>query len=109
MWVHWISTYFVDPENWIGQIYDSAFWGTFKGSSWYKNPKVDELLRKARVERSGQARKIYEEASRIVVEEAVDIWVYNTIQLRGLSDRVEGYKFSPVGSGGDFRYLSLKN
>ena len=24
MWVHWVSTYFVDPENWIGQMYDSS-------------------------------------------------------------------------------------
>lgn len=110
MWVHWISTYFVDPENWIGQVYDSAFWGTFKGSSWYKDEKVDELLRKARAS-SDQAERsnIYEEVSRIVVAEAVDIWIYNTIQLRGISDRIEGYKFSPVGSGGDFRYLSLKD
>jgi peptide/nickel transport system substrate-binding protein len=110
MWIHWISTYFVDPENWIGQTYDSDFWGTFKGSSWYKNPKIDEMLRAARAESDQEKRrKIYEDASRIVVDEAVDVWIYNTIQLRGLSDRIEGYKFSPVGSGGDFRYLSLKD
>ena len=57
MWVHWVSTYFVDPENWVGQMYDSQFHGTWKASAWYKNAKVDELLRKARVTvlRSGQA------------------------------------------------------
>ena len=32
MWVHWVSTYFVDPENWIGQMYDSQFNGTWKAS-----------------------------------------------------------------------------
>ena len=48
MWIHWVSTYFVDPENWVGQMYDSQFHGTWKASAWYKNPKVDELLRKAR-------------------------------------------------------------
>ena len=36
------------PENWVGQMYDSQFHGTWKASAWYKNPKVDELLRKAR-------------------------------------------------------------
>ena len=48
MWIHWVSTYMVDPENWVGQMYDSQFHGTWKASAWYKNPKVDELLRKAR-------------------------------------------------------------
>lgn len=110
MWVHWVSTYFVDPENWIGQMYDSQFHGTWKASSWYKNDKVDDLLRKARAESDQAKRKpLYEEASRLVVDDAADIWIYNTIQLRGLSDRVKGYKFSPVGSGGEIRWISLAN
>lgn len=108
MWIHWVSTYFVDPENWIGQMYDSQFHGTWKASSWYKNPKVDDLLRKARAETAQDKRKaLYEEASRIVVDEAADIWIYNTIQLRGLTKRVQGYRFSPVGSGGEVRWISL--
>lgn len=108
MWVHWVSTYFVDPENWIGQMYDSQFHGTWKASSWYSNDKVDELLREARAETDREKRRaLYEEASRIVVDEAADIWIYNTIQLRGLSDRIEGYKFSPVGSGGEIRWISI--
>ena len=54
-------------------------------------------------------RKLYEEASRIVVGDAVDIWIYNTIQLRGLSDRIAGYSFSPVGAGGEVRLLSIRD
>lgn len=108
MWVHWVSTYFVDPENWIGQMYDSSFHGTWKASSWYQNDKVDELLRKARAETERDKRaKAYEEASRIIVDDAADIWIYNTVQLRGLSDKVKGYKFSPVGSGGEIRWMSI--
>src|SRR5260370_26447591 len=48
LWVHWVSTYFVDPENWVGQMYDSQFHGTWKASAYYKNADVDALLRKAR-------------------------------------------------------------
>lgn len=108
MWVHWVSTYFVDPENWIGQMYDSDYHGTWKASSWYQNDEVDELLRQARAETEQSTRaELYEEASRKIVEDAADIWIYNTVQLRGLSDRVDGYKFSPVGSGGEIRYMSL--
>lgn len=108
MWVHWVSTYFVDPENWIGQMYDSQFHGTWKASSWYTNPRVDAMLREARTSTDQNRRKaIYEAASRIVVEEAADVWIYNTVQLRGLSARVQGYQFSPVGSGGELRGVSL--
>jgi peptide/nickel transport system substrate-binding protein len=110
MWVHWVSTYFVDPENWIGQMYDSQFHGTWKASSWYKNDKVDTLLRDARsTTEQAKRQELYEQASRLIVADAADIWIYNTIQLRGLSKRVSGFKFSPVGSGGELRWVSLKN
>jgi peptide/nickel transport system substrate-binding protein len=110
MWIHWVSTYFVDPENWIGQMYDSQFNGTWKASAWYQNPKVDELLRKARATVSQADRKtLYEEATRLVVADSPDIWVYNTVEIRGVADRVKDFKFSPVGSGGEMRWIKLAN
>jgi peptide/nickel transport system substrate-binding protein len=48
MWTHWVSTYYVEPDNWIGQMYDSRYHGTWKASSWYKNSAVDELMEQAR-------------------------------------------------------------
>ena len=108
MWIHWVSTYFVDPENWIGQMYDSQFHGTWKASAWYTNPAVDKLLRKARaVTNRDERSKLYSEAARIVVDDAADIWIYNTVQLRGMSDKLKGYSFSPVGSGGELRHFYL--
>jgi peptide/nickel transport system substrate-binding protein len=110
MWVHWVSTYFVDPENWVGQMYDSQFNGTWKASAWYENPKVDALLRKARVTVSQAERKpLYEEATRLVVADSPDIWVYNTVEIRGVTDRVKDFHFSPVGSGGEMRWIKLAN
>jgi peptide/nickel transport system substrate-binding protein len=110
MWVHWVSTYFVDPENWVGQMYDSQFHGTWKASSWYKNPKVDELLRKARsVTDQKERQPLYEEATRLIVADSPDIWVYNTVELRGVTDRVKDFRFSPVGSGGEMRWIKLAN
>ena len=108
MWIHWVSTYFVDPENWIGQMYDSQFWGTWKASSWYKNPAVDDLLRKARklVKQEDRA-PLYEQATKLIVDDCVDIWVYNTVELRGVSRRLSGYRFCPVGSGGEMRWIQL--
>ncbi len=110
MWVHWVSTYFVDPENWVGQMYDSQFAGTWKASSWYSNPEVDTLLRRARTSLDQAERdRLYQQATRLVVADSPDIWVYNTVNLRGLSRRVQGYQFSPVGSGGEIRLMWLEN
>jgi peptide/nickel transport system substrate-binding protein len=108
MWVHWVSAYFIDPENWIGQIYDSRFHGTWKASSWYSNPQVDDLLTRARASvNQAERQQLYAEATSIVTRESPDIWVYNTVNLRGLTRRVQGYSFSPVGSGGELRLMSL--
>jgi peptide/nickel transport system substrate-binding protein len=108
MWVHWVSSYFIDPENWIGQMYDSQFHGTWKASCWYKNEKVDTLLREARrLDDQSKRQALYEEASRLVVADAADIWIYNAIELRGLSNRLRGFRFTPIGSGADFRIMSL--
>jgi peptide/nickel transport system substrate-binding protein len=109
MWIHWVSAYFIDPENWIGTMYDSQFHGTWKASAWYKNPKVDELLRSARaVPNQAERAKMYADAAKQVVEDAADIWVYNTVELRGVRSRVKGFKFSPVGSGNELRWMSLE-
>jgi peptide/nickel transport system substrate-binding protein len=109
-WIHWVSSYFIDPENWIGQLYDSRFHGTWKASSWYRNPRVDALLTEARGSLDQAKReRLYQEATRIVVAESPDIWVYNTVNLRGVSRRVQGWNFSPVGSGGELRTLSAEN
>jgi peptide/nickel transport system substrate-binding protein len=108
MWIHWVSAYFIDPENWIGTMYDSQFHGTWKASAWYKNNQVDELLRSARSNTNRDERaKLYQQAARLVVEDAPDIWVYNTVELRGMRARVKGFKFSPVGSGSELRWMSV--
>ena len=62
--VYWISTYYADPHNWIGEMFHSSNAGTFKNAHHYKNPKVDELLDKA-VQSTDQAAraKLYEEAT----------------------------------------------
>jgi peptide/nickel transport system substrate-binding protein len=108
MWVHWVSSYFIDPENWIGQMYDSQFHGTWKASCWYKNDKVDAFLGEARgLDDQNKRQALYEAASRVVVADAADIWIYNAIELRGLSNRLRGFQFTPIGSGADFRTMSL--
>lgn len=109
MWIHWVSTYFVDPENWVGQMYDSQFHGTWKASSYYKNAEVDALLGRARgLVRQEERAPLYEEATRRIMADCADIWVYNTVELRGVSNRISGYRFCPAGGGSELRWLQLK-
>jgi peptide/nickel transport system substrate-binding protein len=108
MWVHWVSAYFVDPENWVGQMYDSQFHGTWKASAYYTNPKVDALLRKARIGRDQADRApLYEEAIRLIVADCPDIWIYNSMQLQGIANRVKGRRFCTVGQGCEMRWISI--
>ncbi|SDB47410.1 ABC transporter substrate-binding protein [Belnapia rosea] len=109
MWIHWVSTYFVDPENWVGQMYDSRFHGTWKASSFYRNEKVDALLQRARgLVAQAERAPLYEEATRQVMADCADIWVYNTVELRGLARRLSGYRFCPAGGGAEMRWLQMK-
>lgn len=107
--VYWISTYYADPNNWIGEMFHSDSWGTFKSSSFYKNPKVDELLTKA-LETTAQKDRsgLYEEAARIVVDEAAGVWIYNTKWYGTYSKKVQGIRFSPIGNGQEFRTIYLE-
>jgi peptide/nickel transport system substrate-binding protein len=107
--VYWISTYYADPHNWIGEMFHSGGWGTFKSSSFYKNPEVDALLDKA-LASTDQAvrRKAYEDAARIVVNEAGGIWVYNTKWYGPYNKKVEGVRFSPIGNGQEMRWMHFQ-
>jgi peptide/nickel transport system substrate-binding protein len=108
MWVHWVSAYFVDPENWVGQMYDSQFHGTWKASCYYRNDQVDALLREARAGKDQESRApLYEKAIRQIVADCPDIWVYNSMQLQGIANRVKGRRFCTVGQGCEMRWISI--
>src|SRR5438552_428758 len=104
--VYWISTYYADPNNWIGEMFHSGQWGTFKASSFYKNPKVDELLDVALRSTDRKVReKAYQDAARIVVDEAAGVWVYNTKYFGPWAKNLEGIRFSPIGNGQEMRWI----
>lgn len=102
--VYWISTYYADPHNWIGEMFHSASAGTFKNAHHYKNPKVDALLDKA-LQSTDQAEraKLYEEATRIVVEDAPGLWIYNTKWYGPYSKNLQGIVFCPIGNAQEMR------
>jgi peptide/nickel transport system substrate-binding protein len=97
--IYWISTYYADPHNWVGEMYSSATAGTFKNAAHYKNPKVDALLDKAlALNDQAERAKLYEEVTRIVVDEAAGLWIYNTKWYGPYSNKLKGIVFCPIGS-----------
>lgn len=109
VWTLWVSTFYADPNNWVGEMYSSRNWGTWKAGSWYKNPKVDALLdRAATVTDQAQRQAAYEEASRIVVDEAASIFIYNTKWYGPFAKNVKNIRFCPVGNGQEMRWAYLE-
>ena len=109
IWTNWISTFYADPNNWVGEMYNSRNWGTWKTGSWYKNPKVDALLDEAYTVTDKTAReRAYQQAAEQVVEDAASVFIYNTKWYGPFSARVKSFRFSPVGNGTDFRWASVE-
>ena len=77
LWL-WRSTYYADPNNWIGEMYACDQVGA-RNNSWYCDPEVDKLLMEARVE-PDQAKRAanYKKAAKMVTDDAGGIFVYNT-------------------------------
>jgi ABC-type transport system substrate-binding protein len=102
--IYWISTYYADPHNWVGEMFSSKTAGTFKNAAHYKNPEVDELLNKAlrSTDRDERAR-LYEAVIRIVVDEAAGLWIYNTKWYGPYAKGLGGIMFCPIGSAQEMR------
>jgi peptide/nickel transport system substrate-binding protein len=102
------STSFADPHNWIGTMFSSKNWGS-RNQGYYKNEKVDVLLDAALVATNQDERRAkYEDASRIVVEDAGAIFVSNSKWFGPFSKSVEGVRFCPVGDGQEMRWVKWR-
>jgi peptide/nickel transport system substrate-binding protein len=85
--------------SWIGNIDPDDFYyaqhhsdGTFNFQG-YSNPEVDALLDEARVETDQDARKaLYDEAARLIVDEASYIYLYNPENVQAWGPQLEGYE-----------------
>ncbi|RMF39739.1 MAG: ABC transporter substrate-binding protein [Alphaproteobacteria bacterium] len=104
----WRSTYYADPNNWVGEMYACDQIGA-RNNSWYCNPEVDKLLMEARVETDQAKRAVnYARAATMVMEDAAGIFVYNTKWFGPFNKRVKGVRFCPIGNGQEMRWVSLE-
>ncbi|MFI0843059.1 ABC transporter substrate-binding protein [Mesorhizobium sp. IMUNJ 23232] len=102
------STFYVDPNNWVGEGFGTRYHGQ-RSLSYYSNPEFDKLLDRALVSDSQPERQtLYEKMVQIVSDDAAGIFVYNTRWYGPYSSKVSGIRFSPVSNGQDFRWASMK-
>lgn len=88
-----------DPDNFLYILYSSKQYPTDGfNDSYYKNPKLDELLDKARSEQDQNKRAaMYEEAQKIITADAPVVLVDHETQIVAMKKNIEGFKLHPTG------------
>ncbi len=83
----------IDPD---GNIFNQFKTGAPLNNCAYTNPKVDELLDKARVSSDQNERKsAYQEAQKLILEDAGYLFMYHTVATQATSPKVQGFLLMP--------------
>jgi peptide/nickel transport system substrate-binding protein len=88
---------YADPFMFMNLWFDSANFGASGNRSFYNNPVVDDLLKKA-VATTNQAKRtvLYRQAQAIVIKDAAYVYMYQKNFLLPMSSSVKGYVFNPM-------------
>lgn len=88
--------------GWLGNLDPDEFYyaqhhsGANFNFQKYSNPSVDKLLDQARTETDQKARKQeYDQAAKMIVDDASYIYLYNPDVVQGWSKKVTGYQVRP--------------
>ena len=91
----WSSS--ADSDSAMYALFHSKNLGGAGNRTFYKNPKVDELLDKAKMTTDPEERKkLYEEIQLLIVDDAPDIMLYNRILAVGAQKNIKGLNIHPV-------------
>lgn len=88
----WCADY-PDPENFADVLFHS---GSSQNNGGYSNPQLDALLEEARTEGDVTRRiAMYQQAERILVEDAAALWTVHSFSYQLVRPYVKGYVFTP--------------
>jgi len=88
---------YADPSMFMNFWFDSKNFGLPGNRAFYKNDKVDELIRKALTLSSQQDRtKLYADATKIIMDDAPYIFLHQTQTIVPMRNNVKGYVFNPM-------------
>lgn len=95
--VGWVVDY-PDPDNFLYVQLNSANFGVLGNYTRFNNARFDQLTNEARVETNPEKRrKMYQEAERIVVDEAPWLFIYHYTTEQLLQPYVRGYSLPSFG------------
>ncbi len=88
---------YADPSMFMNFWFDSKNFGLPGNRAFYKNEKVDALIRKA-LELSDQKErtKLYSDATKIIMDDAPYIFLHQTQTIIPMRKWVKGYVFNPM-------------
>lgn len=85
-----------DPDNFLYEMFSTDMIPV-GNTSHYSNPDLDAILTKARtVTDPAERAKLYEEASRIIHDDAAWLFVNHTLHVRATRANVEGFALNPL-------------
>ncbi|MCP3031599.1 ABC transporter substrate-binding protein [Halobacillus sp. A1] len=90
--VGWVG--FVDPDEFLYNIFHTD--GMYNQQN-YSNSEVDELLEQGRSEQDQEQRKeLYDEAQRLIAEDAPMAFLYVNPQITAMRDNVQDFDVNPT-------------
>jgi ABC-type transport system substrate-binding protein len=92
---------FTDPSNFLDNLFHSRSISPIssKNRAFYSNPRVDQLLNAALAETNQTKRlKMYQEAEKIIVNDAPFVFLHHTERYAVHQPWVEGYTLHPMWS-----------
>ncbi|MGO0060262.1 ABC transporter substrate-binding protein [Brevibacillus fluminis] len=88
---------FADPFMFMNYWFDSNNFGLAGNRAFYKNDKVDQLVRQAATTNNKDERtKLYQEAQKIVIDEAPYIYLYQKDYIVPISKKLKGFVYNPM-------------
>ncbi|HWR40957.1 MAG TPA: ABC transporter substrate-binding protein, partial [Patescibacteria group bacterium] len=88
---------YADPQMFMTYLYDSRMQGLAGNRAFYKNDQVDKLLREAeRVSDQKERIALYQQAQKIVVDEAPYILLFQSDIMVAMRKQVQGFAFNPM-------------
>ncbi|OBS08240.1 ABC transporter substrate-binding protein [Acidihalobacter prosperus] len=88
---------FADPYMFMNYWFDSANGGLAGNRSFYANPEVDQLVRKAAVAATHAERlRLYRKAQRIAVQDAAYVYLFQKNSQIAMRKDVKGFVFNPM-------------
>lgn len=101
------SASYIDPDAVLWPQYHSSQAGSWAAASWYQNPDFDALIEQGRTLVDTEARKeIYNQAQQILVDDAVDIWIYTEVENKAWVKEL-GTSDMAITGGADIRVVSF--